>query len=112
MVIRTEDELISVREAAKECRRNMETIRRWIWGGKLPAEKLGNQLFIKRSDLTSFCRETATKKYRTDSKTDFLERAIALQKRIKARGVKPINAAEQIRKMREERMNELEQRLR
>ncbi len=49
----TKDELISVREAARECGRNMETVRRWIWGGKLPAEKLGNQLFIKRSDFAN-----------------------------------------------------------
>jgi excisionase family DNA binding protein len=53
----TEDKLISVREAAKECDRNPETIRRWIWSGKLPAEKLGNQLFIRRSILAAFCRE-------------------------------------------------------
>ena len=112
MSIGTRDEQISVREAAKECGRNMETVRRWIWSGKLPAEKLGNQLFIKRGDLAAFCRETAIRKYEAEPKPDFLERAIALQKRIKARGVKPINAAEEIRKMREERMNELEQRLR
>ena len=120
MTIRAKEGLISVREAAQECGRNMETVRRWIWGGKLPAEKLGNQLFIKRSDFTSFCRETAVRKYkaeplgvnpRAEPKPDFLERAIALQKRMKARGVKPINAGELIRKMREERMNELEQRL-
>jgi hypothetical protein len=55
MEIDIEDKLISVREAAKECDRNPETIRRWIWSGKLPAEKLGNQLFVKRSILQSFC---------------------------------------------------------
>ncbi len=112
MTTGTEDELISVREAARECGRNMETIRRWIWGGKLPAQKLGNQLFIKRDDFASFCRETATRKYKAEPKPDFLERAIALRNRMKARGVKPINAGELIRKMREERMNELEQSLR
>ncbi len=112
MTIMPKTELISVREAAQECGRNMETIRRWIWGGKLPAEKLGNQLFIKRSDFTNFCRETAVRKYEVEPKPDFLERAIALRNRMKARGVKPINAGELIRKMREERMNELEQRLR
>ena len=112
MTAGTKDELISVREAAKECGRNMETVRRWIWGGKLPAQKLGNQLFIKRSDFASFCRETAVRQYEAEPKPDFLERAIAFQKRLKARGVKPINAAEEIRKMREERMNELDQRLR
>lgn len=51
-------ELISVREAATQCGRNAETVRRWIWAGKLPAEKLGNQLFIRRQDLAAYCRET------------------------------------------------------
>ena len=54
-----EDQLISVRDAARECGRNAETVRRWIWSGKLPAEKLGNQLFIRRSTLAGFCREMA-----------------------------------------------------
>jgi excisionase family DNA binding protein len=52
-------ELISVKDAAQKCGRNAETVRRWIWSGKLPAEKLGNQLFIKRSALENYCRETA-----------------------------------------------------
>jgi excisionase family DNA binding protein len=111
MTTRTKDNLISVREAAKECGRNMETVRRWIWGGKLPAQKLGNQLFIKRSDFASFCRETVVREYKAEAKPDFLERAIALQKKLRARGVRPINAAEEIRKMREERMNQIEQSL-
>ncbi len=112
MTGRTDSEIISVREAAKECNRNMETVRRWIWSGKLPAEKLGNQLFIKRTDLASFCRETAVKEYEAKPKEDFLERAIALRNKMKARGVKTIDAAEEIRQMRDERMNEIELRLR
>jgi excisionase family DNA binding protein len=106
------DSLVSVREAAQLCGRNMETVRRWIWAGKLPAQKLGNQLFIKKSALDNYCRETATKQYQAEKKEDFLERAIALRNRIRARGVKPIDAAKLIRQMREERMNELEQSLR
>ncbi|MBI2849589.1 MAG: helix-turn-helix domain-containing protein [Chloroflexi bacterium] len=127
------EKLISVREAAKECGRNMETVRRWIWAGKLPAQKLGNQLFIKRSDLASYCRlptrsvpakagETArlpqtpvvgeqAVKYRGETEMDFLEKAITLRNRIKAREVEPIDAAEDIRQMREEHMNEIELRL-
>lgn len=42
---------LSVHEAARECHRNPETIRRWIWEGKLPARKLGRQLFILPADL-------------------------------------------------------------
>ena len=112
MAATNKDELISVREAARQCGRNMETVRRWIWGGKLPAEKIGNQLFIKKSDFADFCRETSALKYRAEPKPDFLERAIALRNKMKARGAGPFNAAEEIRKMREERMNELERRMR
>ncbi|MBI2305323.1 MAG: helix-turn-helix domain-containing protein [Chloroflexi bacterium] len=43
--------LVSVREAARLCNCTAETVRRWIWAGKLPATKLGNQLFVKGSDL-------------------------------------------------------------
>jgi hypothetical protein len=60
------DDLVNIREAARQCGRNMETVRRWVWGGKLPAQKLGNQLFIRKRDLASFCRETATVAYRAD----------------------------------------------
>ncbi len=112
MTARTKEELISVREAARMCSRNMETIRRWIWGGKLPAQKLGNQLFIKRSDLAGFCRETATKRYQAEKKVDFLERAIAFRNKLKARGYPEIDAAALVRKSREGRMRELRQSLR
>lgn len=47
------ENLITVREAARECGRTTETVRRWIWEGKLPAQKLGNQLFVRRTDLAS-----------------------------------------------------------
>lgn len=57
MATAPDDKIISVREAAQQCGRNPETIRRWIWSGKLPAEKLGNQLFVKRSNLDRLCDE-------------------------------------------------------
>ncbi len=112
MAAGTEDELISVREAARECGRNMETIRRWIWGGKLSAQKLGNQLFIKRNDLDIFCRENTTRVYKAEPKTDFLERAIALRNRIHARTGEVFDAEAMIRELRDERMNEIERSLR
>ncbi len=60
----------------------------------------------------SFCRESDIRKHEAKPNVDFLERAIALRNKMRARGVEPIDSAELIRKMREERMNELEQRLR
>jgi len=47
------EELMTVREAARQCGRTAETVRRWIWAGKLPAQKLDNQLFVRRADLAS-----------------------------------------------------------
>ncbi len=85
MPIGINEDLISVREAAMECGRNMETIRRWIWAGKLPAEKLGNQLFISKSDLNTFRRKLNMSRKETTSKPDFLQRAILLQNKIRAR---------------------------
>ena len=80
--MRVAEKLVTVREAAKESGRNMETVRRWIWSGKLPAQKLGNQLFIKRSDWEIFL--DGMKKQKND-RFKFIERAKALQERIRAR---------------------------
>jgi len=63
----------------------METVRRWIWAGKLPAQKLGNQLFINRSDLGTFLSQLSVNKPGSQDKLEFIERAVALQKRIRAR---------------------------
>ena len=47
----SESELLTVREVARLCDRTEETVRRWIWSGRLPARKIGNQLFVSRLDL-------------------------------------------------------------
>jgi excisionase family DNA binding protein len=110
MTRETKDDLISVREAARECQRNMETVRRWIWGGKLPAQKLGNQLFIKRSDFASFCRETATVEYAAGSRREVIKQLKRLRERIRARIGRDFTEDEiidTIHKQREERTNEL-----
>ncbi len=85
MDTRVMENLISVKEAARESGRGMETVRRWIWSGKLPAQKLGNQLFIKKSDLRAFLNKLSANKRRTWEKSESIERAEALQKRIRAR---------------------------
>ena len=45
------ERLLTVREAARRCGRTPDTVRRWIRDGKLPAQKLRNQLFIQLADL-------------------------------------------------------------
>jgi len=44
-------EMLDVREAAQLSRRTPETIRRWVWSGRLAAVKNGNKLFVRRSDV-------------------------------------------------------------
>jgi excisionase family DNA binding protein len=39
-------EEITVREAAQRTGRSPETIRRWIWSGRLPAVKHGNTYYV------------------------------------------------------------------
>ena len=47
------EDLLTVREVARLCGRTEETVRRWIWSGKLRARKLGNQMFISKNDLAA-----------------------------------------------------------
>ncbi len=100
MATEPQDELISVRQAAKESGRNPETVRRWIWNGKLHAEKLGNQLFVKRRALEAFSKEMGPEEAENAPRPDFLERAIALQTRIKARGVAAVDASQMVQRIR------------
>jgi excisionase family DNA binding protein len=46
-----DETIMSVRDVARAAGRSEETVRRWIWSGKLPATKLGNQLFVRKKDL-------------------------------------------------------------
>lgn len=47
---------VTVREAARLSRRSPETVRRWIWSGRLPARKVGNSY---RVDLVHLVRVAA-----------------------------------------------------
>jgi excisionase family DNA binding protein len=51
MIIIDGVEMVDVREAAELSRRTPETIRRWVWSGRLSAIKNGNKLFVRRSDV-------------------------------------------------------------
>ena len=52
MVNKEQGKLLTVREVARRCNRSEEMIRRWIWSGKLPAQKLGNQLFVEEGEVS------------------------------------------------------------
>lgn len=83
------DELITVRQAAQEYRRTAETVRRWVWEGKVPAQKLGNQLFLKRSDLDSLM-DSSHEAVR-ESRLAALARIDAVHERMRARGAGPFD---------------------
>lgn len=44
-------DLLEVREAAAIAHRAPETIRRWVWSGRLDAQRRGNRLLVARSDV-------------------------------------------------------------
>jgi excisionase family DNA binding protein len=46
----TED-FVDVRTAAALVGRHPETIRRWVWSGRLAARREGNRLLVARADL-------------------------------------------------------------
>ncbi|HWP64049.1 MAG TPA: helix-turn-helix domain-containing protein [Candidatus Binatia bacterium] len=46
-----EPELIDVRRAAALVGRHPETIRRWVWSGRLPAARSGRRLLVAASEV-------------------------------------------------------------
>ena len=46
-----------MREAAEYVGRTPETVRRWVWSGRVSAIRQGHRLLIPRSDLDSSVRE-------------------------------------------------------
>jgi len=43
--------MIDVRGAAALVRRHPETVRRWVWSGRLAARREGNRLLMARADV-------------------------------------------------------------
>lgn len=46
-------DLVDVRQVAAATGRSAETVRRWVWSGRLRARKEGRRLLISRRDLDS-----------------------------------------------------------
>ncbi|MBA3300907.1 MAG: helix-turn-helix domain-containing protein [Thermoleophilaceae bacterium] len=44
-------DMIDVRGAAALVRRHPETVRRWVWSGRLAARRQGNRLLMVRADV-------------------------------------------------------------
>lgn len=51
MIVINGVEMLDVQEAARRARRTPETIRRWVWTGRVRAVKEGNKLFLAASDI-------------------------------------------------------------
>ena len=110
------DTLLTVREVARVCRRSEETVRRWIWSGKLPSRKLGNQHFIDPADVEALttglpraaetavsyrpAKEDQTVNYDKDKALKWLNETVALGEKISARNG-PVDVTELIRESRE-----------
>jgi excisionase family DNA binding protein len=50
-------EMLEVREAALLVGRTAETVRRWVWSGRLPACKSANRLLVAREDVQRLVTE-------------------------------------------------------
>ncbi|MHB8509251.1 MAG: helix-turn-helix domain-containing protein [Candidatus Dormibacteria bacterium] len=44
-------DLLTIREVAARVGRTPETVRGWVWSGRLPARKRGNRLVVTDTDL-------------------------------------------------------------
>lgn len=53
MIVINGVEMVDVQEVARLARRTPETVRRWVWSGRLRAVKQGNKLFVAKADVPS-----------------------------------------------------------
>src|SRR6267378_3560056 len=51
MMVSAKPDLLTIREAAARVGRTPETVRRWVWSGRLAARKRGNRLVVTDIDL-------------------------------------------------------------
>ena len=96
---------ITVPEAARRAGRNPETIRRWIWSGRLPAEKVGNQHVIEEEALDALLggREPASVDGPVELPREWREwfaKVDELQRSLRARGVSLPSGADMVRESR------------
>lgn len=49
-------EMLDMREAARLARRTPETVRRWVWSGRIPAIRQGNRLLVSRHHVDEVVR--------------------------------------------------------
>jgi len=74
-------DLIDVRGAAALVRRHPETVRRWVWSGRLAARRQGNRLLVARGDVEAIAAREGRP---LTSLAAWVERAQAARERTEA----------------------------
>lgn len=98
--------MLTVPEAARRAGRSAETIRRWIWNGRLPARKIGNQHVIETEALDALVgrdeseREVAAAGDIPHEWRDWFARVDDLHERLRDRGVALPSGADMVRESR------------
>ena len=97
---------LTVPEAARRAGRSPETIRRWIWKGKLRSEKVGNQHVVELEDLDALLGLENEEDEDIDlgaipeAWRESFRHAIALRRALRERGVRLPAAADLVRESR------------
>ena len=71
----TRDE-VTIQAAAKLADRSAETLRRWVWSGRLNARKSGKRLLVSRSDVEALARPGDVAKLSLRDWADLAERVL------------------------------------
>lgn len=92
-------------EAARRAGRSPETIRRWIWKGRLPSRKVGNQHLVESDDVDTLIGavepEVGTDVPALEGEwAEWMKSVRRLHEHLRARGVKLRPAADDIRESR------------
>lgn len=96
--------MLTVRDVARRTGRNAETVRRWIWDGKLPARKIGNQLFVDEGDLAHLTGSGESREQRRERRIAEAKKLVAElredHRKMAERGVVPMSGADLIERLR------------
>ena len=79
------EEMLDVRAAAALAGRHPETIRRWVWSGRITARRQGNRLLVAREDVEALTAPRATPAM---SLATWVDRARALRQAAGAKGAR------------------------
>lgn len=99
MAERDRDDLLDIRQAAALTARHPETVRRWVWSGRLPARRQGNRLLMTRRDVMALADASGRTEIGLGAWADRVEVAL----RESARTETPRSAADLILEDRERR---------